>query len=493
MRALARGGSALEAIEATFDPEAIHDPTALGKAIKRALSEQGVTVKPPVAIAIPRTEAVLKPIELPADAALEAGDRPSFVRLQLGRHLPFPSTDAAIDFVQSPSDPPALLGAAMRDSRAKHLMAAAKVAGLGEPTLVLVDEGHARVLESAVDGLGGGGAGVGQAVLGIALADTRCEIVLAREGRLLMSRTAEVATAEQGLTFDSIEAAITEARRTLMSYRVRSDAVAVAGVCVLGNGELADALARDASASLSLPRLESGGEAATLHPAYARLAGVFDLGEDTIDFAHPTRPPDRTARTRQLAMLAVLILVAFGGGLFTLGLRDKSALEAEVTPMRGRLGELTTTARKAVRTSAQVDHARAWLATNPDWLAHLEAASTHLPAADRAILDRVEMQARMAMDYDSRSRQYDPEAWRSAVRSTLSLVGRAASGDVAVMLREALVADERYLTRPMGDDGAATTDDRYPAAFGLELVSDAAAPPVAPGADEATGEQGGDR
>jgi Tfp pilus assembly protein PilN len=69
-----------------------------------------------VALALARTAATVKPIELPA----VGGDLAEMVRFELDRHLPFPAEDAPFDFLPLPAEP-----AGERETGTRVLLAAA--------------------------------------------------------------------------------------------------------------------------------------------------------------------------------------------------------------------------------------------------------------------------------------------------------------------------------------------------------------------------------
>lgn len=430
------------------DPD---DPAALGEAIKGAARDAGVSSGPSV-VGVGRTSVVLKTIALPP-GGLADHDRPAFVRLQMDRQLPFPADRAAIDFVDAPHEPPALLAAALRSDEFARLTAACADAGFRSPSIGLIDEGLARLMSSDGDG----------ASMGVFVTDDRCEIIVARGGRLLMSRACDLAE-------DDRETVVTEARRTLMSYRVRSDASPITSWTLADEGDdpvLIDGL--DRALELGPPSSLADEDV----PVWAlRLRALFDLGEDRLDFAAPTVPPDRNARKRQGLMLAALVALALVGTWMTLGLREKRALTGDVEAIRTELGQARTNAVTLIRAGARLDHAQAWLDAGADWNAHFAIIGDELPGADQMLLDRLDLRAESAIDYNARgSRVYSADRWIIAGRVEVGLTARASSPDVARSVREALIALDAYTLTPLGEDAGATGEGRYPVPLGVALTT----------------------
>ena len=426
----------------------------------RAIAKELGTAGARAIVALARTDTVLKTIALP-EGGLADHERPAFVRLQMDRQLPFPAGHAAIDFVDAPHVPPALLAAAVRDETLRRAIEAARDAGFNAPVVGLVDEGLARTL--------GAHAPDDDACIGVFASEERCEIVVARSGRLLMSRACELPE-EQGAWR---EAVVTEARRTLMSYRVRPDSSALTSGALMCPPDREEELRRALEPALDMGALTALNDDAPEAPptVCARLAGMLALGDDHLDFAHPTTAPDRMARPRQLAMLVVLVLITALGAWMTMGLREKRALEAELETARAERADATKKALRVLRTDARLDHANAWLDASPDWLAHASLVADRLPAQGEMLLDRFDLGADLELDYDTDARAYDDDGWLSSMTLGVSLVGRASTPDVARTLRASLIDLDAYTLTPIGEDAGATGEGRYPVPVGLTLAT----------------------
>ncbi|GAB4548227.1 MAG: hypothetical protein Tsb0013_08630 [Phycisphaerales bacterium] len=416
-------------------------------------------------IALSRTDAVLKTIPLPE--GLPDHERPAYVRLQMERQLPFPVEQAAIDYVEAPNESSGLLAAAVRRDALTRAQGLAKDAGFKGCDVVLIDEGLARLLAPVGDR--------GEGVLGVFVCEGRCEIIIARDGRLLMSRACELSE-----EFDeATSTVVTEARRTLMSYRVRPDAVPVRTGALLCDAETEIAMRAELEPMLelgSLERIETGAPENAC-PACARLAGVLALGDERIDFSSPTTAPDRNARVRQLAMLAVLAVIVVVGGAITMGLRSKRAMQSELDGLQAEVTDANRTALGLIRASGRLEHARSWAGSGADWGAHLALIAPRLPGGERVLLDRLSMSADAEVDYDNRrGRAYSDERWQTGTQVVMGLGARATDADVLRGLRESLIALDAYTLTPVGEDTVDGGEGRYPVVGGVTLTSRERAP-----------------
>ena len=416
-------------------------------------------------MALSRSEAILKTIALP-EGGLPEHELPAYVRLMLERQLPFPIERAGVDFVQAPHAPPALLAAAVRLPALDDATELATGAGFRGCDAVLVDEGLARLLAPVGER--------GDAVIGVFASGGVCEVVIARDGRLLLSRACELSDED----VDAIDTVVTESRRTLMSYRVRPDAVEVRTGALLCDEEMSIALTAELEPALGLGALERVETGADTGPAScARLAGVLALGDERIDFASPTTPPDRNAKVRQLAMLAVLLVIVVVGGMITFGLREKRALDAQLETLRAEVGDANRTALELIRTSGRLVHVRGWLDARADWSAHLDLLCARTPSNESMLFDRLSMGADSEIDYSGRgSRAYSDDRWTLQTGVAIGLTARASDTQTLRDFRAALIALDAYTVTPVGEDAGAGGGGRYPVVGGVTLRSNQASP-----------------
>ena len=115
----------------TFVVESEQPATALRAELDaRKLSPRGV------AVGLPRTAVTVKPVELPAIGAAVR----EMIRFELERHLPFPTDDAAFDFVTLPDAEAAPDG----DSAARRVLVAAADRRVVETALRIVQDAKMR-------------------------------------------------------------------------------------------------------------------------------------------------------------------------------------------------------------------------------------------------------------------------------------------------------------------------------------------------------------
>jgi hypothetical protein len=176
---------------------------------------------------------VLKRVRLPT---VDARELPEMTRLALQRDLPFDADSAVIDFVrvergagsttvQAAAVPQAALAAARQ---------AARSAGLGVERISLRGTGCAALLGS-FDAGGQGG------VLAVDIIGERVEFSVVVDGAVRFSRAGELPPADDPAQI--ADAAVTEARRTWMSYRIVEDADDVRRAVVFGDPRVSELVA----------------------------------------------------------------------------------------------------------------------------------------------------------------------------------------------------------------------------------------------------------
>lgn len=128
---VSRKGASLEKVVSLLIPAEVDltDALAMGQWIRRALDEQGISAKLAV-VDVPRNQAILTTLNLPTVVEREL---PSMVEFQIAKELPFPVTEAVVDFavpnnVTEKTAP--VLVAAVRNEVVEHLKSVVTHAGL---------------------------------------------------------------------------------------------------------------------------------------------------------------------------------------------------------------------------------------------------------------------------------------------------------------------------------------------------------------------------
>jgi len=469
------------------------DAVALGEWLRGKLREAGFEATRAI-VGLERHEVVLKRLTLPATSG-GMSELVGMVQLQMSRQLPIASDEAVVDFVviESGVAPPesgggcVVLATALLPDRIAEVQSLVRAAGLKLERVGLKSAGAAALVAAHL--------GRGDSVtLGIALDQDAAEYFVIEGGHLVFSRRAEGSARPAGSAgADANDAEIssrriaTEAKRTWMSYRSQPDSQQVTGCVVLSEAPDAEAAAAACAEALemtcSVLRLPAGVQRgpdmaagrSTLSAGALMLAGMLlekSTKRQVLDLAHPRRAPDRRQRARVAAMAAALGLVLVVGGLMTASRVTLARLDAEITELQTQRDDQIVDRERAWRDSARFEHARRWAATSPHWLEHLTLMSEIMPPADRALVQTVRGQASPVLTYQAKGRgDYDDRKWTSSAEVRMSLSGRAADPRAVELVRESFVRDARYTVAPVGQDGAAVKDDRYPQAFGLDLIT----------------------
>ncbi len=424
------------------------DPVAVGQAIAAALNRARLNPRA-VVMGIPRTQVVLRTLELPPTARTD--EIAAMVHLRLGRDLPFPLEEALIDF--SPVGGPAgrglpgrvepaqgsapiaggsatrVLTAVVRRKTVEHLQAVARAAGCTLVTVGLRSLAGARATVACVPRAAQGCVGL------VTLRPQEAVFDVLLDGILLFSRTGSLLA--DGWTVPTPPAnpelqgapepptnqpdvpetpspVQIEVARSLHSYEGTPGHVPLERIYVTGDSgrEAASAAALAGQLGIEVSVLEptiesapnSHGSPIPVLPAVGLAMGALDPRGMPFDFLHPKRPPvvRDTRRLRQLA-IATGVLALF---LTTAGLRarwigererHRAALQEQVN-----LGSKNLGAYRLARNQARL--LKEWTTGGRDWLDHLTVLSALLPPSPELYVTALSTSARNTLSLAVRVR-----------------------------------------------------------------------------------------
>ncbi|MHC4765831.1 MAG: type IV pilus biogenesis protein PilM [Planctomycetota bacterium] len=440
----------------------VGDARAVGMWVGQQLGAAGFP-KAKSVMAVAREHVVLKRVRLPT---VDARELPEMTRLALQRDLPFDADSAVIDFVrvergagsttvQAAAVPQAALAAARQ---------AARSAGLGVERISLRGTGCAALLGS-FDAGGQGG------VLAVDIIGERVEFSVVVDGAVRFSRAGELPPADDPAQI--ADAAVTEARRTWMSYRIVEDADDVRRAVVFGDprvselvaGSIGEILGVETSVFDGHPLVDAGAE--DLGEAWP-LAGLLlapGIRAETVDFTRPRKAPDVASRRRQLVLAgvgtaAVIVVGAMTGARFHL-----ADLQREVDTLSSQRSAQLPGYMRYWRDRYKIDHLEQWEAAGADWLEHFAYVMDMAPAPDRLVLDSCSgALAFSGVKFDRKSKKF-----LASKEIKIVLEGEAADRATADAFREALVETEAYQISTAGPD--AKSGSRLPYAFQYHLVT----------------------
>ena len=380
-----------------------------------------------VVMAVRRGEAVLKELLLPP--LKDAGEMASMVNMRAMRELPFPETDAVIDFTVTKvptkkelqaAKKEALQRGAATDTMAHVVVAAvhrdtvnryrtiAEAGGLTLTGLGLRPLASFRALKACVPEING------DAVALVSVRRHEVDVDILIDGRLVFSRELSVNLEEpedvtEAAGQDCITQAAKEIIRCLHSYEGSEAFKPLEHLYVAGGTGLEDNL-RDIIRSqtdidckrmppptgVRLPK-ERETDATRALTALGLALGFVDERGLAVDFLAPKRPVLRRNQGRTKWLLSIVILQALFVLLF--GARSKLAEEYEVK-LSGAGGLTLTHSTLAKRekdfwrwTRKNVDSIRNWHGANRRWLEHIAFLSSVIPQCDQIYLLKMNMRS----------------------------------------------------------------------------------------------------
>lgn len=488
------GSARIRAVMSVAHPEDLLGRPAeqVGGWIKQEMQRAGVRAAPLI-FAVPRSEAIIKSLELPGGGGLREEEVAELVRLQLTRQTALASSACVVDHfvVEGVAGVDAglarVLAGAVSEERLRWRRGVAR--GMGVPLVA------AELRSSGVCALVATLAPADAAsVLAILPGPGAAEIVVMEGGRLVTARGIDVARpAEYSGAYT--ERLATEASRTWVSSRLERPASERGVVVVLGDDEAARAIADAAAASLELPArvavpgatlvdglaaLSADERAASLVHAGLLLRAALD--EPALNFAAPRKPPDRSAIRRQAVLAGLFGAVVLGGVAWVLATREIDAIKARHSLVMGEGVALKERYDERLVEIATLRHMEAWARPRVDWLAHLTAIEGVTADPPAIVLGGVSGRLEAGVAVKPKSDLADPGSWADTQRATLRLSGQAADREFVAALRTALLARGDYAVVTRGPE----TDTR----FEIDLSTDAATPAETPGTGPGPGATG---
>jgi len=423
------------------------DAEALGRWVKTQLKAARFP-RGRATIAIAREHVGVKRLTLPTS---EEDELPQMTRLTMQRDLPFDAEQAVIDFVpvKHTETNTTVVAVAAPNTVLQSTQQAARRAGLSVGRIALRSFGSSALLNT-LDGE------KRDNVLSIDITDDAVEFCVLLDGAVRFSRAAELPDTDDVSVI--ADAVTTEARRTWMSYRIGDDSMDVSRAIVMGDREIAERVVTPVQEMLHVPT-----ERLTAHPRVQthgeQLGGLWPLAglllepsleNQSIDFLHPTQPPDPAARRRATALAAagLVMLLAVGGWMYAK--RDLQRLEQKADQLSQRVSDLGPDYVRYYRDAYKLQHVRYWDSVQVDWIDHLAHITEMSPPPGRIVLDSCRASLRFdGVQYDRRSRE---NPWSAPMAITIVVDGEARDRETADAFREALVDAELYNASSTGAD-----------------------------------------
>ncbi len=333
------------AIPGNVDPD---NPEQLGLHIRRTLDQEGITTKNAI-VDIPRDQAILKTLNLPTT---QPDELPGMVEIQIAKELPFPVTDAVIDFAVAPTAEEAVTGdvlvAAIRREQLEQYEAIFTTAGLKLDRVGLRPYANkvavCQLLKHAVP----------ERVLFIDVRPTFMEIDVLRNAALSFSRSASVTIPkglgesmvlsisrpdqperadQEGAGADDtpvssgldrvVHSLMLEVTRSIEAYRADDHGAMIDHVVIGGDVGVEEALAEVIQKRLKITtemynpgstfgwEPDEGARACAFAASLGLLLGYADDGILHIDFLQPKRTVSAAKQRMKAAPIVAAVVVLF--------------------------------------------------------------------------------------------------------------------------------------------------------------------------------------
>ena len=371
---------------------------AVGKVVADTLRQMGLSGCR-ATMSVPRGQAVLKPLSLPADTP--ETELAGMVQYQIGKDLPYPAAEAVVDFVPErhfgdgvevqAGEGVGVLVAAVRLPVVDFFRRVAEVAGVRLQRLDLRPSANMRCVDRCTKR---------QAAECVALVDltadeTEIDFFIGRSLAFSRSVAAPEEAAGAEARGQAVQSVVLEVVRSLQSFAAVHRGGRVTGLLVAGEsglaGEVVRALAQrvDAKCEVFSPADALGLPTPSDASCFSAVLGLA-MGEregDGFDFLDPRRPavPRDTRPIRvaiiSLACLAAVLAAVISGWVYLAGKAERVRLLADQVKQAEQY-HTEEVVPLAYRVSAIQD----WDIQRIDWLDHWAQLSRLFPPATEAYI-----------------------------------------------------------------------------------------------------------
>jgi len=428
-------------------------PEQIGLHILRTLRQEGITTKHAV-VDVPRDQAILKTLSLPG---AQTEDLAGMVEIQIAKELPFPATDAVIDFTTSPAPEDSsscdVLVAAIRRELLEQYEATFNAAGLRLDRIGLRPYASKMAVCEALKH------GMPERVLFIDVRPSFMEIDVLRHSALTFSRSASVMipkgvsseapsrpiraadssaggeerldadwVGDEGRSIDGVvRSLMLEVTRSIEAYRASDPGAQIDHVVIGGDVGVEEALAEAIQKQLNITtelynpaatfglEPDEGADASAFTASLGLVLGHVDEGELHFDFLHPKKRVSVTKERLRKAPIAAAIAVVFVAAVaMTLAAVTKddrnalAALEAGIAQMEGEK-------RANEKFLKLVERIEGFDADQHVWVDVLYDIFSQIPSYKEMVVNHLEMNqkdARVTLKTQSKSRDTATEVRR---------------------------------------------------------------------------------
>ena len=415
-----------------------NDPEQLGAHIQRALDQEGITAKHAI-VDIPRDQAILKTLSLPL---ARPDDLPGIVQIQIGKELPFPASEAIIDFAVSEPGAEAgqqeVLVAVVRREVLAQYDATLEAAGLK------LDRAGLRPHANKIAVCAQLKFAIPDRVVFIDLRPTLTEIDVLRNSALVFSRAASVLipgdvretrevagglrlsvthepeelpdqapvvpgeTRSLGGTAGIIQALLVEVTRSLEAYRAADAGAQIDHAVIAGDTGIEESLADAIQKRLGIPAelynpattfgwsAEEGAAASAFSASLGLVLGHADAAGSGFDFLHPKKMVSRTQKRLKTlptvgSLAASLLLVIILGFIW-----KTAPARAKLADLDNQIKDLTAKKADGKKLLDVMDIIHDFDSGQLIWVDVLMDILQCLPTTEELVLTQVDLQQKDA-------------------------------------------------------------------------------------------------
>jgi Tfp pilus assembly PilM family ATPase len=408
-------------------------------------------------VCLPRNEAVVKRLELPAVTDAEL---PQLVAFQAASRSSLPLSDLSLDFIpwrqREGVAGREVLAATVPNTTADSIRSIAQAIGVKPAGLTLSAVGWGEILVRR-------GVTDDQLTVVVHRLAERLEVSIFRGGVLLMCHAAHVHSAELAELHKGI---VSDVSRAVMSIRSFEPTTAIAQLLVSGDDESRTELIATLGKRIGcpaaamgplpeiLPSLPGGVRPAAIAAPLGHLlfkAAPMSVGLNLLAPRQPPKPVD-TTRTRKIAIGigAGVAAIVLGVG-YWMWMSDLESTAESRRTILAQLSQSNTAGQPTVDSARLVE---SWLAEATPWEKSLDELTRLLPENKTLYLTKLSGETKATGD----------------VKSYLKIEGFTKERGTAQSLAGAInsVATDRLLVPPPKARGS-TRDDKYPYAFEAEV------------------------
>jgi hypothetical protein len=200
------------------------------------------------------------------------------------------------------------------------------------------------------------------------------------------------------------------------------------------------------------------------------VAPLANRSAGLVDFAHPRKAPDLSARSRMRRLLAAaaIIIIALLG--WTAARSDLQSLRTQAQRLREQQQHESPGHARYWRERYRVEHLQKWESIHADWLKHASHLASMSPPPDKVVFDSWAGTLKPgAIQFNKTNGK-----WSSSQDVTIVIDGEAANRETADSFRESLVQTSIYNTNATGAETAG--GKRLPFGFTYRLRTRAGSP-----------------